>query len=338
MKLLKFVPILFLTVFVSCKQTISDGPYVSIAGFTQGTSYHMTYQSPVKDSLDLTDEIDELLAEFDQSLSTYIDTSRISLINRNLSDQADEYLEDVFLESKRVHEISGGAFDITVAPLIDAWGFGPGRKMEISSELIDSILQYVGMEKVKLKDGKVIKELPQIRLDLNAIAQGYAVDVVADYLDAKNIRNYVIEIGGEIFAKGLSHRNDMWKIGIDKPYYGNQQVGNQLQEVVRLSGNALASSGNYRKFYEVDGKKIVHTVDPATGYTKMSKLLSVTIITKKCITADALATSCMVLGFEKAKDFISAQDNVEALFIYTDDEGSFLEWMTDGMNEMLVKR
>ncbi|MDA3822780.1 MAG: FAD:protein FMN transferase [Bacteroidales bacterium] len=334
MKFIKLNLFFILFVLVSCNQSF-DGPYYSIAGFTQGTTYHMTYQSPTADTIDLTEEVNALLAEFDQSLSTYIDTSNISLINRNLTDQADEYLELVFDESKRINEISGGAFDITVGPLIDAWGFGPGRKMEISAEVIDSILQYVGMDKVRIENGKVIKEFPETRLDLNAIAQGFSVDVVAEYFDEKNIKNYMIEIGGELITKGLSPRNDKWKIGIDKPFFGNQMVGNDLQAIVKLSGQALASSGNYRKYYEVDGKKIVHTVDPKTGYTKMSNLLSVTIITDKCMMADGLSTSCMALGLEKAKEFISAQENVEALFIYTDEDGLFLEWMTDGMKEML---
>ncbi len=315
----------------------AEGPYISIAGFTQGTTYHMTYQSPKSDSLLLQDEINALLAEFDQSLSTYIDTSNISRINRNLTDKTDNYFDEVFKESKRVYEISGGAFDITVGPLIDAWGFGPGRKMEISQGVIDSLMQYVGMNKVSLENGKVRKIFPETRLDLNAIAQGYAVDIICNFLENHKIINYMVEIGGELRTKGVSSRNDAWRVGIDKPFYGNQLPGQELQEVVRLSGKALASSGNYRKYYEVDGKKIVHTVDPLSGYTKMSNLLSVTIICDKCITADALATTCMVLGVEKGREFIKSQDGVEALFIFTDEDGLYLEWMTDGMKGMLAK-
>lgn len=327
--------LVFLLVYTLTNRPV-DGPYLSIAGFTQGTTYHMTYQSPSSDSLDLREEIDALLAEFDQSLSTYIDTSRISLINRNLTDQADEYLETVFEEALRVHELSNGAFDITVGPLIDAWGFGRGGKMEMTQEVIDSLLQYVGMEKVSLENGRVVKADPGIRLDVNAIAQGFAVDVVCAYLDQLKIRSYMVEIGGELRTKGLSPRADDWKVGIDRPEYGNLVPGEDLQEVIRLPGRALASSGNYRKYYEVDGKKIVHTVDPATGYTRMSNLLSVTIITDECITADALSTSCMALGMEKAKELILSQDEVDALFIYSDNDGSYLEWMTDGMKDLIV--
>jgi len=310
------------------------GPYISIAGFTQGTTYHMTYQSPGTDSVDLQEEIEALLAEFDQSLSTYIDTSLISRINRNLTDRTDPYFQTVFSEAARMYEITGGAFDITVGPLIDAWGFGRGGKMEMTDEVIDSLMQYVGMPRVRIEGGRVVKDLQEIRLDVNAIAQGYAVDVVAAFLDDLKIKNYMVEIGGELTTKGLSPRGDHWKVGIDKPSFGNLVPGQDLQEVVALSGQSLASSGNYRKFYEVDGQKIVHTVDPTTGYTKMSNLLSVTIITEDCITADALATSCMVLGLEEAKKLIESQD-VEALLIFTDDDGLYLEWTTDGMKSLM---
>lgn len=312
------------------------GPYISIAGFTQGTTYHMTYQSPGADSVNFQEDIDALLAAFDQSLSTYIDTSNISRINRNATDRVDPYFVAVFNESKRIHDLTGGAFDITVGPLIDAWGFGRGGKMEMTGAVVDSLMQYVGMDKVRIEGDRIIKDVPGIRLDVNAIAQGYAVDVVAAFMDDQKVHNYMVEIGGELTTKGLSPRGDHWKVGIDKPSFGNMVPGQELQEIVALSGQSLASSGNYRKFYEVDGQKIVHTIDPTTGYTKMSNLLSVTIITEDCITADALATSCMVLGFEKAKELIGSQENVEALFIYTDEDGLFLEWTTEGMKELML--
>jgi FAD:protein FMN transferase len=338
MKYAKYVTALALVAaFIYVLTTVNqDGPYISVAGFTQGTTYHMTYQSPTNDSLDLKEEIDALLARFDQSLSSYIDTSNISLINRNIIDKADPYLEEVFAEARRVYEISGGAFDITVGPLVDAWGFGPGRKLEMSQEVVDSLMQFVGMDKVSMEDGRIVKENPGIRIDVNAIAQGYSVDVVCDYLSGLKIRNYLVEIGGEIRTRGKSPRNDDWKVGIDKPVEGNVLPGQNLQEVVRLTDKSLASSGNYRKFYEFEGEKVVHTIDPATGYTKPSNLLSVTIITDECMTADAYSTTCMVLGLEKAKEFVESLNGVEALFIYTDEEGRFLDWMTDGMKALLL--
>ncbi len=314
----------------------NDKPYISIAGFTQGTSYHMTYQSPTRDSLDLKKEIDELLARFDQSLSSYIDTSHISQINRNITDRADVYLVEVFNEAKRVYEISDGAFDITVGPLVDAWGFGPGAKMDMSQEVVDSLIKFVGMDKISLVGERIVKAYPEMRIDVNAIAQGYSVDVVCDYLSDNKISNYLVEIGGEIRTRGKSPRGDDWKVGIDKPVEGNVIPGQNLHQVVRLVDKSLASSGNYRKFYDVEGEKIVHTIDPATGYTKPSNLLSVTIITDECITADAYSTTCMALGLEKAKRFVESLEGVEALFIYSDEDGLFFEWMTDGMEALLL--
>lgn len=334
MKYFSTLSLFFLLCLSSCNTDKGTGPYLSIAGFTQGTTYHMTYQCPTADTIDLKPEVDALLADFDMSLSTYIDSSNISRINRNLTDKADTHLENVFNESYRVYKISDGAFDITVGPLVDAWGFGPGRKQTMSQEVIDSIMPFIGMDKVRIVDGRVEKDNPGIELDLNAIAQGYSVDVVADFMAEKHIKNYMVEIGGELCAQGVSPRGIAWKIGIDRPNFGNQTPGKNLQAVIDISGKALASSGNYRKFYEVDGKKIVHTIDPRTGYSKMSKLLSATIVTDKCITADALATTCMALGLEKAKKFIQDQDDVEALFIYGDDDGIYLEWMTEGMKKM----
>ena len=338
MKYAKYVTALALVAaFIYVITTVNqDGPYISIAGFTQGTTYHMTYQSPSPDSLDLKKEIDALLAQFDQSLSSYIDTSNLSLINRNIIDKTDPYLEEVFAEARRVYEISGGAFDITVGPLVDAWGFGPGRKMEMSHEVVDSLMQFVGMDKVSLMDGRIVKSNPGMRIDVNAIAQGYSVDVVCDYLSDLGIRNFLVEIGGEIRTRGKSPRGDDWKVGIDKPVEGNVIPGQNLQEVVRLADKALASSGNYRKFYEFEGEKVVHTIDPATGYTKPSNLLSVTIITDECMTADAYSTTCMVLGLEKAKEFVQSLDGVEALFIFSDEDGLFLDWMTEGMKALLL--
>lgn len=334
MKRYTFLLVAFTLVISSCKSP-EPGPYVSIAGFTQGTSYHMTYQSPVTDSLDLTEEVDAKLAEFDRSLSTYIESSLISRINRNETDSTDIYFRTVFDEALRVYAISGGAFDITVGPLIDAWGFGPGRKLEMSERVVDSILKHVGMEKVQVEDDRIVKLDPGINFDMNAIAQGYAVDVICDMFDEMDIPNYMVEIGGEIRAKGVSHRGVLWNIGIDKPAFGNMMPGMDLQAVVKLDNKALASSGNYRKYYEVDGRKIVHTIDPKTGYSRESNLLSATIITDKCITADALATACMSKGLEEAMAFITLQDNVEAFLVYTDDDGLFLEWMTEGMKELI---
>lgn len=330
------VLILFFALLLASCSTPDEGVYMRVQGFTQGTTYLITYESP--DSTNINPVIDSLLRNFDLSLSTYIPNSIISRINDNDPNAlADDKIKAVWDESFRIWELTDGAFDITVGPLINAWGFGPGMKMEMDSMRIDSLKQYVGMEKLSMEDRQIIKESPGIRIDVNAIAQGYSVDVLADYLLAEGYKNFLINVGGEIRCEGVNPAGKEWRIGVDKPFFGNAISGQELQAVLKLQDISLASSGNYRKFYEVDGKKIVHTLDPKTGYTRMSQLLSATILCKSCMTADALATACMVMGPEKAKDFISGMDGVEAYFITTDEDGLYLEWYTPGIEELLDK-
>jgi len=336
MKINHFFVILVALILSSCNPGQDGGVYLKIQGFTQGTTYVITYQTP--DSVNLQGDVDSLLHEFDLSLSTYIQNSIISKINNNDSlVMPDKKFMAVWEESFRINELTEGAFDITVGPLINAWGFGPGMKMEMDSMVIDSLMQYVGMNKLSIQDGRVVKSAPGIQLDVNAIAQGYSVDILSDYLKEIGIKNFLINVGGEIRCFGLNPANSEWKVGVDKPVFGSVLPGQELQAVLKLKDISLASSGNYRKFYEVDGKKIVHTLDPATGYTKMSQLLSATIICESCMTADALATACMVMGPEKAKEFISGLEKVEAYFITTDGDGLYMEWFTPGMEAMIRK-
>ena len=319
---------------VSCKYQQSEGNFISVAGFTQGTTYHITYQSG--DSVDLSVQFDSLLHVFDHSLSTYLPSSIITAINENQEDvETDTLFRTVFREAERVNKLSGGAFDITIGPIIDAWGFGSGAKLEIDSAVIDSLLQFVGMNKVWLDNGQIIKSNPGVRLDVNAIAQGYAVDFVSAFLDEKGVKNYLVEIGGELRTKGLNPKRTLWGIGVDRPDDGNMLPGDHLQTIIRLSGRSLATSGNYRKYYEIDGVKYHHSIDPATGYSKSSRLLSTTIIAESCISADAYATSCMVMGLEKAKEFISGLKGVDAYLIYSDSSGVFQVWHTPGLGKYL---
>lgn len=317
----------------SCSTTGPRAPYMRVEGFTQGTTYTITYQS--KDTIDLSASIDSILHVFDMSLSTWIPGSIISRVNANEDPEVDAMFTTVFREAERVNKVSGGAFDITVGPLIDAYGFGPGQKIQVDSAVIDSLLQYVGMSKVSLSGRHVVKALPQVRLDVNALAQGYSVDVICMYFDWLGIPNYMVEIGGEIRVKGVNPRGVMWKIGIDKPEFGNNIPGAELQKELNLTNHAMATSGNYRKFYEENGVKYTHSIDPATGYPKTDRLLSACIVTGECITADAYATVCMVLGLDKAKEFVKAQQGVEAYFIYSDEKGNYREWFTPGLKKYL---
>ncbi len=331
---MKYFTLLALFVLVSSCNPGGGGEYYSIQGFTQGTTYRITYQHPTE--YDMKERVDSLLKAFDQSLSTYEPTSIISAINRNQDHvKTDTLFRTVFREARRVYQLSGGAFDITVGPLINAWGFGPGEKLEVDSALVDSLLQFVGMEKVDLVGDEVSKSYPGVKLDVNAIAQGYAVDVTALFLEELGCRNYMVEIGGEIRTRGNNPKGSFWRIGVDRPIYGNMIPGQQLQVIISMHNRSLATSGNYRKFYEKDGIRITHSIDPATGYPRDSRLLSATVLTADCMTADAYATSCMVMGLEKAKAFIEGLKHTDAYFIYGDDLGTYQVWYTQGLSKYI---
>lgn len=316
--------------------------YEAFDGFTQGTTYHIIYErkglfstSPVK----MKGEVDSILAHFDLSLSAYEPNSIISRINRNDPQVVPDYdFIIVFNKSLEVFKDSDGAFDITVGPLVNAWGFGPGRKKDMDSMIVDSLLQYVGMSNVKLIDNKIVKKIPEIKLDVNAIAQGYSVDVVSKFFKEKRINNFLVEIGGELRTNGTKKNGALWKVGVDKPYDNNYIPGQNLQIILKLMGCSLATSGNYRKFFEKDGVKYSHSINPKTGYPVKDSLLSATIIAKDCITADAYATACMVMGLEKSKVFISERDDLEAYLIYSSESNdSFKTWQSKNFEKLIWK-
>jgi thiamine biosynthesis lipoprotein len=324
---------LLLVWLISCKPVIR-GEYYSVQGFTQGTTYSVTYQHPGLN--DLKEEIDSVLRIFDASLNSYDSTSIISAINRNEPDvRTDSMFRAVFRESGRVYQVTGGAFDITLAPVINAWGFGPGEQLNVDSAMVDSLLQYVGMDKVRLEGDRVLKKDPHVQLNVNAIAQGYSVDILAAYLDGLGCRNYMVEVGGEIRTRGVNSGGKFWRIGVDRPEKGNLVPGRQLQVIISMHDRSLATSGNYRKFYEKDGVMITHSIDPSTGFPKTSNLLSASILADQCMTADAYATACMVLGFEKARNFVENQKGVDAYFIYGDKYGNYRVWHTEGLTKYI---
>jgi thiamine biosynthesis lipoprotein len=334
-KILHFALVSIFLISNACHNTEKTCVYLKIAGFAQGTTYHITYEMP--DTIDLQLKIDSILHAFDLSLSSYDSTSIISRINRNKDVEVDDLFEQVFIKSDEVFKASGGIFDITVMPLVNAWGFGPGAREKVNSARIDSLLEFVGMEKVKIENGKVIKSDPRVQLDVNAIAQGYSVDIVTGFLDGLGSENYMVEIGGEIRAKGLNPAGKVWRIGIDKPEFGNLIPGAELQAVLKLNNKSLATSGNYRKYYEENGTKYTHSIDPKTGYPAKQSLLSATIIADDCITADAYATVCMVGGLEKSKEILAKHPELDAYLIYGDDSGVYQLYVTEGMKTMVVE-
>jgi len=328
-----FYSLIYLLIINSCAPSGQE-IYFQIHGFAQGTTYNITYE--VKDSINFQPQIDSILRDFDLSLSSYVPNSVISRINKNDPDVlTDEHFNVVFKKSEEVYRESDGLFDITVMPLVNAWGFGPGHKEVVDKKLIDSLLQFVGMEKVRLDNNKVVKSDPRVQLDVNAIAQGYSVDIVADFFDSNGISNYMVEIGGEIKVKGRNPKGNLWRVGIDRPEFGNMIPGEQLQAVLELNNRSLATSGNYRKYYEENGVKYTHTINPKTGYPATQSILSATIIADDCITADAYATVCMVSGLEKSKEILNKHKELEAYLIYGDEIGIFQVYCTPGLKPMI---
>lgn len=326
---------LIITVLITgCKPQKYE--YTKIAGFAQGTTYHITYENSTKK--DYTAAFDSILKAFDKSLSIYDSTSIISKINNNIPDvEVDDWFIETFNKSKEVNELSDGAFDITVGPVVKAWGFGNGPEAKHDTAYIDSLLQFVGMDKVKLEGRKVTKSAPGVKLDVNALAQGYSVDIVCDFLDKEGIKNYLVEIGGEVKGKGINASNVQWRIGIDRPQDGNMIPGNELQAILETNDKAIATSGNYRKFYIENGIKYSHTINPKTGFPARNTLLSATVVADDCITADALATSFMVMGVDKGKEFLSKLKGIDIYFIYSNDKGEYETYATDGLKKMIVE-
>lgn len=329
--LLSLVTILLLT---SCQTKKSE--YLKISGFAQGTTYHITYEN--SNNQDYSVDIDSILKAFDRSLSIYDSTSIISRINNDdPTVEADDWFIEVFKKSDEVNTASAGAFDITVGPVVRAWGFGNGPVAKHDTAYIDSLLQYVGMDKVKLDGRKVIKQYPGVKIDVNAIAQGYSVDVVCGFFTNKGIKNYLVEIGGEVRGKGTNASDKFWHIGIDRPADGNMMPGEELQAIVEINNKALATSGNYRKFFVEDGVKYAHTIDPKTGFPARNTLLSATVVCDDAMTADAYATSFMVLGIDKSKQLLKDLSGVEVYFVYNNDQGDYEVFFSEGMKKMIVE-
>jgi thiamine biosynthesis lipoprotein len=315
-------------------QLVKRGDYYSINGLAQGTTYSVSYAS--RNDLNLRASIDSLLIDFNASLSIYQSASVISRINQNDSTVlADDKFIFVFQKAYEVYQKTNGAFDITVAPLVNAMGFGNTDTLEVDSMMIDSLKQYVGMKGVRLLQGKVVKDHPRIMLDVNGLAQGYSVDLICQFLEEKGIKHYLVEVGGEVRAKGKNVHHQTWTVGIDKPYEGNLIPGSNLQAKIRLKNKAMATSGNYRKYYERNGMKFVHTIDPGTGYPVVSNLLSATVVTGDCILADAYATAFMVMGLKSSIHFLNQNPFLEACLIYTDDRGLFQMYVTPGLKKKI---
>lgn len=305
------------------------------SGAALGTTYHITYIS--KEKLNYQREIDSVFEVINRSMSTYIPTSDISKIN--LGDTTvvvDHMFRDVFELSKEIHVRTNGYFDPTVGSLVNAWGFGPGKQVQLDSLKVDSILQYVGFEKVGITtNNRINKANADIYFDFNAIAKGYAIDRLSLMLEKHGIDDYLVEVGGEIVAKGENKvKEKQWVVGIDNPAGDDQP-----KILINLKNTALASSGNYRKFRidSITGIKYVHTIDPKTGYTKNSNILAASVIANTCAKADGYATGLMAMDLEASKRVLDNDPNLEAYIVFLDDQGKTQSYVTKGFKTMLLE-
>ena len=308
-------------------------PYQHNRGQIFGTFYSITYQC----DNDLQKEIEAELKKVDQALSMFNKESIISKINRNEKVELNEMFLQVFTLAQKVSQDTDGAFDITVAPLVNAWGFGFKTGDQPSVASIDSLMSTVGYNKISLKGRQVFKENKNTMLDCWAIAKGYGSDVVAAFLKKRGIENFMVEIGGEVVTQGISEKRVPWRIGVTKPTEDSLSIGDELQTVLNVTNKAMATSGNYRNFYYKDGKKYAHTIDPKTGYPVQHSLLSATVLANNCATADAYATSFMVMGIEKAKAVLERHPELMAYFIYSDKKGELAVWYSPSMKDKILE-
>ncbi len=311
------LPVLVLLViasFLIINRRNAPAPYQTDSGAVFGTFYHLSYQS----NDNLRAGVEAELHRVDSSLSMFNPASIISRLNRGEDVEVDSLFATVFSLAEQVSANSGGAFDITVAPLVNAWGFGFKNGTLPDSAQVDSLLQHVGYQCVHLTaDGRLQKDDEGIILDCSAIAKGFGVDVVANYLRRQGVENFMVEIGGEVIVNGTNPKGEAWRVGINKPIDDSESISNELETVLSLSDCAMATSGNYRNYYTTqDGRRVAHTIDPHTGYPVQHSLLSATVLAPTCAEADAYATSFMVMGMDSARNVLARHPELQVFFIY----------------------
>ncbi len=307
---------------------------IKVEGRTMGTTYHITYFD--RSERVFKNSIDSLLVVVNKSINNYDSTSEVSQFNKSKLGIAVSlpYLYPVVKKSQEIYQATNGAFDPTVLPLVNAWGFGAGKQFDPDSSQVDSIRTYVGFEKVKFTKDSILKSHPNVQLDFGGIGQGYGADVISDFLKSKGITNMLVELGGEGVALGKNLKTGKpWQIGILDP---NSTRDNQFfKAYVSLSDKSFTTSGNYFNYRVIDGKKYSHTIDPGTGFPAQRAILSASIFTTDCITADAWGTAMMVMGHERSIELVKAHTELEVLLIYTNKEGKMETFMTPGIRPFI---
>ncbi|MDR0795583.1 MAG: FAD:protein FMN transferase [Tannerella sp.] len=305
----------------------------------KGTVFRTLYQVKYQSNIALTEKINAELEAFNLSLNPFNPNSILAKVNRNEEVEIDTLFRNVFVRAMEVSDQSNGRFDVTAAPLINLWGFGFERIDSISPEMIDSLKTFVGYRKVRMEGNRIVKDDPRVILNFSAIAKGYACDVIAALLEREGVENYLVEIGGEITAKGKNARGICWQIAINMPDDDLYLLQNTFKETVEICNKSgMATSGNYRNYYIKDGKKITHTIDPVTGYPAEQDILSATVIAHDCMTADAYATAFMVMGSEDACRLAGQISEIDYYIIYSGEDGYTRISHSDGMALRLVNR
>ena len=326
-----FLVILALLALASCD---NQPKKIILQGLAQGSYYAITYYD--EQGRNFQREVDSIFRAVDRSVNLWVDSSVICKVNRNEEVELDSIFVDNFRIAQEAAALSDGYFDPTISPIVAAWGFSAKTGDSITPQLIDSLKQLVDYRKVRIENGKVVKENPAMQLDFNAIAQGYTSDMIASFLESRGISNYLVDTGGEIMAKGNKPDGKPWIVGIEKPAesWDSEQV---VQTRIALCDKGLVTSGSTRKYVERNGKRYSHCIDPTTGYPVEHQLLSATVLAENSVWADALASICMVMGMERSLETVEAMDGVEAYYIFVNAEGELETFATEGFDALIIE-
>lgn len=301
-------------------------------GIVWTTEYHITYEA----NQQLSDSITAVFAAIDNSASPFNKNSLITQINNNVTQQTDSLFRKLYNVSLAINSGSQGAFDPTVMPLVNAWGFGYKSGELPTQKQIDSILTFVGITKTYLRENTIIKNDSRIQFDFSSIAKGLACDEIGRMLKRNGVTNFVVEIGGEVVAHGVNQRGMPWHVSIDLPTDQGSAASHQSMLILELNDGSVATSGNYRKYKIVDGQKVSHIINPTTGHSSPSELLSVTIIAPDCMTADAWATACMVMGTDRTKHLAETHHHLGIMTISSDSTENFIVWSNDTFSKYVA--
>ncbi len=306
---------------------------IVLQGLAQGSFYAITYFDEL--NRNFQHEIDSIFHAVDMSVNLWVDSSVISKVNRNEEVTLDSIFIDNFRIAQKAARLSDGYFDPTISPIVAAWGFSYKSGDSITPQLIDSLKQLVNYQKIRIENGKVVKENPNMKLDFNAIAQGYTSDLIASFLESRGIKNYLVDTGGEIMARGSKPNGQPWIVGIEKPAknWDSEQV---VQTRITLRDKGLVTSGSTRKYVERNGRRYSHCIDPKTGYPVEHNVLSATVMAENSVWADALASICMVMGMEKSLPLIESMDGVEVYYIFVNDQNELETFATEGFQKFII--